>query len=75
MVGGGIPSELTDKETASYALMKARKQALKQLAAFADRKTISDFDTNVPLNPLEQDKLEKEAASGLILPKEKKKIV
>ncbi|CAB4144363.1 hypothetical protein UFOVP457_40 [uncultured Caudovirales phage] len=75
MVGGGIPSELTDKETASYALMKARKQALKQLSVFADRKTISDFDTNVPLNPLEQDKLEKEAASGLILPKEKKKIV
>lgn len=75
MVGGGIPSELTDKETASYALMKARKQALKQLAVFADRKTISDFDTNVPLNPLEQDKLDKEVASGLILPKEKKKIV
>ena len=75
MVGGGIPSELTDKETASYALMKARKQALKQLSVFADRKGISDFDTNVPLSPLEQDKLDKEAASGLILPKEKKKIV
>jgi hypothetical protein len=64
MVSGGVPKELSEEETAAYALRKANKQALKQLSLLAERKTISDFDAK-------QDEANK-FGGGLILPKSKK---
>jgi hypothetical protein len=74
MVSGGFPKDLKEEETAAFALRKANKQALKQLSLLAERKTISDFDTNIPLTPLEQAKQDEanKFGGGLILPKGKK---
>jgi|GEM_PF-5111625 len=69
---GGIPNDLNEEQTAAFAMQKARKQALKQLALLAGRKTISDFDTNIPLSPLDQMKQQEELKAGLIMPKGKK---